>query len=284
LGLPIPIINNPLISKPDETQKEIYKYIRDDLIGEIRKRKQTASFGLRLIRLRQAASNPSLLMTPVETDLIPLMFDEGEDYLQPIRGLINEYDKKHVATKFIDTINLINKLIDKKRKVLVWCEFIGSVQKLSALLEEKGIRYDLLTGSNSEYEVRKKVVDDFNDSKGELQVVIATPLAVGESISLHKACHDAIYFEVSYNAGLHLQSMDRIHRLGLDKSTETNYWYMQSDFPIEKNVLNNVREKEKKMRKIIESTDIPLISDYRELFDNPYEQIDLRQLMKVLNE
>ena len=284
LGLPAPTVNDPLISVPDELQQEIYGYIRDELIGELKKRNKNAAFGLRLIRLRQAASNPSLLMRPVDIDYLPSVLDEDEDYLESIRGLIAEYDKKHVSSKFTDTMALIKNILKTRRKVLVWCEFIGSVSKLSYLLEKENIKYDLLTGQNNEYATRKAIIDDFNSPDGKLQVIIATPLAVGESISLHKTCHDAIYFEVSYNAGLHLQSMDRIHRLGLNKDVETNYWYMQSDFPIEKSVLLNVREKEKKMRKIIESDDIPLISDYRDLFDNPYEHVDLRQLMKILNE
>lgn len=283
LGLPSPIINPPLISTPDELQRDIYTYIRDDLIGVIKRKNKNASYGLRLIRLRQAASNPSLLMGPVDVEYYASSLDENEDYLEPIHHLIAEYNTNRISSKFIDTIALIKSLIKQGRKVLLWCEFIGSVEKLSDLLAHEGIKYDLLTGLNNDYEVRKRVVDDFNSQTGDLQVVVATPLAVGESISLHKACHDAIYFEISYNAGLHLQSMDRIHRLGLHKDVETNYWYIQSDFPIEKNILERVREKETKMRKIIESKDIPLISDYRDLFDNPYEQVDLRDLMKMLN-
>lgn len=284
LGLPAQTINDPSISVPDELQQKIYNYIRDDLVGEIKKKSKNVSFGLRLIRLRQAASNPSLLMGPIDAEYLPEVLDDDEDYLEPIRDLIVEYDRQHIATKFTDTIKLIKSILAKRRKVLIWCEFIGSVNRLSSLLDDESIRYDLLTGLNNDYDTRKKIVDDFNSPDGKLQVVIATPLAVGESISLHKECHDAIYFELSYNAGLHLQSMDRIHRLGLDKATKTNYWYIQSDFPIERSVLRSIREKEKKMRKIIESNDIPLISDYRDLFDNPYEHIDLRKLMKVLNE
>ena len=53
------------------------------------------------------------------------------------------------------------------------------------------------------------------------KILIANPQACGEGISLHKICHNAIYLDRNFNAAHYLQSMDRIHRLGLDKNTDT---------------------------------------------------------------
>ena len=46
-------------------------------------------------------------------------------------------------------------------------------------------------------------------------VLVLNPSAASEAISLHKACHYAIYVDRSFNAAHYLQSEDRIHRLGL---------------------------------------------------------------------
>jgi SNF2 family DNA or RNA helicase len=284
LGLPGITIHDPVIAEPDESQKKIYEYIKTDLIHEMKKKDAQGSYGLRIIRLRQAASNPSLLMNPIDPEYYGGRDLEKEDYLESIRGQITDYDQNMTSTKFDECLRLINQITSEGRKVLVWCEFVGSVDKLANILREEGKSYALLTGATSDYDTRKAIVDDFKSPTGKVQVILATAAAVGESISLHHNCHDAIYFEVSYNAGLHLQSMDRIHRLGLAPDVVTNYWYIQSDFPIEKNILEKVRDKEAKMRKIIESNEIPLIADYKELFSNPYEKVDLRVIMKLLDE
>jgi hypothetical protein len=57
-------------------------------------------------------------------------------------------------------------------------------------------------------------------------VIIANPFAVAESILLHKACHNAIYLECSFNAAHFMQSNDRIHRYGLGEDVLTNYYYL----------------------------------------------------------
>ena len=52
-------------------------------------------------------------------------------------------------------------------------------------------------------------------SESDCLVLLANPAALGEGVSLHETCNDAIYLERTFNAGQYLQSLDRIHRLGL---------------------------------------------------------------------
>jgi hypothetical protein len=49
---------------------------------------------------------------------------------------------------------------------------------------------------------------------------------MAESVSLHKSCHDAIYFEYSFNLTHLIQSKDRIHRLGLPENQYTQYYFL----------------------------------------------------------
>ena len=53
-------------------------------------------------------------------------------------------------------------------------------------------------------------------------LLIANPAAAGEGISLHTVCHNAIYLDRSYVSTHYLQSIDRIHRLGLRPDQETH--------------------------------------------------------------
>ncbi|WP_221857262.1 hypothetical protein, partial [Staphylococcus epidermidis] len=50
---------------------------------------------------------------------------------------------------------------------------------------------------------------------------------LAESVSLYKTCHDAIYYEYSYNLVHLLQIKDRINRLGLKPDDYTQYYYFQ---------------------------------------------------------
>ena len=96
------------------------------------------------------------------------------------------------------------------------------------------------------------------------KVIIANPFAVAESISLHKACHNAIYLERSFNCAHFLQSKDRIHRYGLKDGDITNYYYLVSENSIDTVIDDRLNEKERRLLRIIESMPIPL-------FDNTLE-------------
>ena len=56
-------------------------------------------------------------------------------------------------------------------------------------------------------------------------MLVTNPQTLAESVSLHSVCHDAVYFEYSYNLVHLLQSKDRIHRLGLPDDQKTRYYY-----------------------------------------------------------
>lgn len=77
-------------------------------------------------------------------------------------------------------------------------------------------------------EVRQAILSAF--CKGDLDFLITNPHTLAESVSLHSICHDAIYFEYSYNLVHLLQSKDRIHRLGLPSDQYTQYYFLQEMF------------------------------------------------------
>ena len=105
------------------------------------------------------------------------------------------------------------------------------------------------TGDEDEDEVetREKIIAEFNKLDSAFKVIIANPFAVSESISLHKACHNAIYMERSFNAAHFIQSKDRIHRYGLEPETETNYYYLLSEESIDEVIHDRLIEKETRL-------------------------------------
>ena len=102
-------------------------------------------------------------------------------------------------------------------------------------------------------EQRTRILRDFR--VGTLEVLVTNPHTLAESVSLHRSCHDAVYFEYSYNLVHLLQSKDRINRLGLPDDQYTQYHFMQSVFPggegegwsLDRNIYERLGEKEQVM-------------------------------------
>jgi len=90
------------------------------------------------------------------------------------------------------------------------------------------------------------------DEASGLDILIANPAACAESISLHKNCHNAIYYDLSYNSGQYLQSLDRIHRVGGSENIGANYYFLHYENTIDSDILVNLNRKANKMYEIIE--------------------------------
>lgn len=108
-------------------------------------------------------------------------------------------------------------------------------------------------------EERQVILSAFR--KGEIDVLITNPHTLAESVSLHVVCHDAIYFEYSYNLVHLLQSKDRIHRLGLPNNQYTQYFFTQEIFftkdgdpySLDEKIYLRLKEKEQIMLDAIEN-------------------------------
>lgn len=162
-----------------------------------------------------------------------------------------KYDLQHMESpKFIQGINLIEKLVAQGKKVLVWGMFVGTMQKIADTLNEKGINTTLIYGATPKDD-REKMIDNFRT--GDVQVLVSNPNTLGESISLHQTVHDAVYFEYNFNLTFMLQSRDRINRLGLPQDQYTRYYYLMTKGDvahmgfIDSTVYRKLKDKEKVM-------------------------------------
>jgi len=275
LKLP-PATNHPPIPIPmGPVQQEIYDFIDKsyepyfrEMEGDSGGALKNAIAKARLIRLMQAATNPALLRKPIgqfydEHGIVDDVFIDDTEIL----AKITSYADTEVPSKFVRAGKLAKEIVAKGGKVIIWASFIENIKQLQAYLSSIGIESKLLFGEtpveteNQEegIETRESIIRDFH-RPGTFPVVIANPFAVAESISLHKICHNAIYLERSYNASHFLQSKDRIHRVGLEPGTETNYYYLLSQGSIDEVIHDALAVKEQRMLRLIESEEIPLIN------------------------
>ena len=82
--------------------------------------------------------------------------------------------------------------------------------------------------------------------------MIANPQACGEGISLHKVCHYALYLDRTFNAAHFLQSVDRIHRLGLQPSTDTVVEILIAQGTIDEVIVRRLNDKTQAMGKALD--------------------------------
>lgn len=276
LDLP-PIVEIIQEIEMDSYQREIYDFIESSYIKSF-KNKPSANVEdfvnkAKLIRLRQASTNPSLLAKPLLNSLVNNEIDgevdpnnaftkQGDLFVDDsdFFNKILNYNSLETPQKYVKALELLqSKIIPNKEKVIIWTIFIQNAKALQAYLLRNNINSKLLIGEVEQSE-RVDIINRFNNPDNlDFQVVIANPFAVAESISLHKGCHNAVYLERDYNCSNFLQSKDRIHRVGLDKNQLTTYYYFVSKDSIDEVIHSKLLMKIERMNQII-NDDIPLFS------------------------
>lgn len=249
----------------------------------------------KLIRLIQASTNPALLNRKINYNEL-MAYDDGDLYAisenkfnsllyknggKNLENLYSELDLESMRSpKFDKGIELVQKLVKKGKKVLVWGIFVDTLCKITKTLREKGIKVNLVYGGTYKLE-RSILIDEFRN--GDVQVLVSNPQTLGESISLHQTVHDAVYFEYNFNLTFMLQSRDRIHRLGLKENQYTRYYYLQTASEyldsyrpgyIDEKIYSRLKCKEKLMYKAIDDRNLSI----------EYSENEIRDAIKIIDE
>lgn len=214
------------------------------------------------IRILQLESNPHMLLDTLDLNEFSSVLDitddidtiDYADYSKEFEDLINSIE---ITSKKKACIKKIQELVNANKKVIVWCIFKDSIRSLEEILKSEGIKTKSIYGE-VELNDRLRFIDEYKN--GEFDVLITNPHTLAESVSLHSVCHDAIYFEYSYNLVHLLQSKDRIHRLGLPENQYTQYYYLQDtftvcnkEFSMDNKIYERLKEKENIMIKAIDN-------------------------------
>ena len=274
LDIPNPLNHPPTWVKMGDVQREIYEYIESSYMPYFMRQEANQNMGnlfakARLIRLMQVSTNPALLQRPIDEFFIEqgisneTFIDDSE-----ILGQILNYKNLETPKKFLVAGELINEIIQQGEKVIVWATFVQNISDFQDYLSSIGIESKILYGAtpieqnepDENIETRESIIREFHKDDSSFKVIIANPFAVGESISLHKACKNAIYLERTFNAAHFIQSKDRIHRFGLKPDDRINYYYVLSDNATDRTIHERLEYKERRMMEIIENEPIPLFS------------------------
>ena len=141
-------------------------------------------------------------------------------------------------------------------------------------------------GHPQELETRESIISRFLGRVGPA-VLVTNPASCSESISLHHSCHNAIYLDRTYDAALFLQSVDRIHRLGLSPDATVSIHIIRSTLDgmptIDHLVEASLQRKEDRMRRLLQGAELaPLAQHVDPSIAADGDEEDLGELLRYL--
>ena len=282
------------------TQADIYRLIRNRLRDQLSdagtwEDKIEALRRARPIRLLQAATNPDLLNHPDDAYRVPRVPHTSPTLMERLtRFATTDRPSKSEAA-----LQIVSGLTMEGKKVVCWSNFIRNLDNFNELLRrELGIPVfqvdgrvpasddplqDRRDGEVPEDDTRERRIEQFLSVDGPAALV-TNPATSSESISLHRACHNAVYLDRTYDAALFFQSIDRIHRLGLPEDAEVTIHILQATLDDEETVDHlvdiSLLSKQEAMEELLGGAEIhPLHQDSSDPEGSP---ADLEQLIRYL--
>ena len=272
----------------DPGQLALYSIVRNEFIRDYTKRishGMGASEFLRarrsVMRLLQLSVNPVLALSAMARDDVRID-----------SGIIDQILERGHSAKMRAVMDHIYKLAHAGHKSVVWTIFTDTIQSFTSLLADLNPVYihgGVPSGLPDDPESREGRIRRFHEDS-DCFVLIANPAAAGEGISLHKVCHNAIYADRSYVSTHYLQSIDRIHRLGLLPDQETHIHIYRSKAPpvigsIDMSVGRRLGEKIRNMQVLLDDPDLHEISfDEEEAADPIDYDIELHDIVDLIAE
>ncbi|MBN1812751.1 MAG: DEAD/DEAH box helicase [Anaerolineae bacterium] len=205
----------------------------------------------KMVRLIQAASNPALLAQYSEEFDVPPLSGEGASVIQ----LIDEYPRYEIPAKVEYVVQLVHRLLKQNEKVVVWTSFVHNIRTLQYLLSDVQpfIVYGAVPRDESEDTEfnREQQIRQFKETQHSA-VLLANPAACAESISLHRTCRHAVYLDRTFNCGQYMQSLDRIHRIGLGPEEIVTYHILIAPDTVDETIERRLEEKQLNMILLLE--------------------------------
>ena len=270
-------------------QLALYSIIRNEFLRSFSKSRSRLRRGSSeflkarrsVMRLLQLSVNPTLALSrmnldelEIESGIIDLVIEEGH------------------SSKIREVMEHAYLLAEQGKKCVIWTIFtdtIHSVVSSIADLNPVFIHGGVSSGSDKDPESREGRIRRFHDDN-DCFVLVANPAAAGEGINLHRVCHTAIYIDRSYVSTHYLQSIDRIHRLGLSPDQETNTYIYRTKAPakigsIDLSVSRRLTKKIRQMQKLLDDPDLHQIAfDEEEALEPIDYDVEINDLIDLIEE
>jgi SNF2 family DNA or RNA helicase len=248
--------------KPE--QQKIYDTITQNILNNEANRRQINAlerWEKNLTYSIMAATDPSLFSTNHEW-----VEDLKELGAVEIENMIDEYNEGEHAGKIDDLETFLRTGVNlDEQKIIIWCNFRGTLKKIKDMIEKEfGVQVRKYDGDPElSIEEKEKSLREFRGETGEtnVNILIANPASLAESVSLHQICHHAIYLDRTFNATHWMQSKKRIHRVGME-DVSTQYTILKSTFQgsndptVDDRIDRRLRTKEETMRAFLNDPEL----------------------------
>jgi len=261
LGLPPLQVRTQTVELPP-LHREIYDALLGQLRTSVSEDERVDDLGRIIVYLLMAATSPALLAVgsskyePLQYRVPPFEVPRSGQ----LRSLMAELPRFEMSPKLLEAVRIARENASRGRKTLIWSTFIRNLSTLQSLMPE--LDPQLVVGGTSD-EDRAARLDRFRTS-GEAYVLLSNPATLGEGVSLHHECHDAIYIDRDFAAGRFLQSLDRIHRLGLAPGTETKATVLVASSTIDELVTARLSKKLSWMGAALDDSSLSILADLEE--------------------
>lgn len=278
--------------EPSSIQMQIYSALKRSYIGVLNlsnaNQEMLGKRGGAVMSMIAACTNPGLLAgRDAESAYLgfnwpPAEITENTDLMDAIHN----YVSYEIPPKYEWTIKFIKRSSEERRKTIIWSNLVGNLTALHKFLGEfnpaivhGGIRMD----------ERNVAIDRFRN-QDDCFALITNPQTLGEGISFHHVCNQAVYLDRTYNAGQYLQSLDRIHRLGLSKDTLTSVYLLTTENSIDNRIASRLRSKINRMADVLNDESLRNVVDIdyfdfdEQAFEIGIDRLDLDDLLKHLND
>ena len=269
-------------------QLALYSIVRDEFLRNHAKGMSKGLSGEQILKARKSVMRLLQLSVAPTLALNAMANDDVEISTSIVEAVLDEGHSPKVQA----VIEHARELAKSNEKTVIWTIFTGTIHSLDSALADLNPVYihgGVPAGSYNDPLTREGKIRRFHEDVN-CSVLIANPAAAGEGISLHKVCHTAIYLDRSYVSTHYLQSIDRIHRLGLPQSQETNIFVYRSRAPaeigsIDMSVSRRLTEKIRNMQVLLDDPDLHEIAYDEEQADDPIDyDVTLHDLIDLITE
>lgn len=268
-------------------QLALYSVVRNEALSQFTKTVSGGRAGQEfmkarksVMRLLQLSVNPSLAINGMSNDgnlssgIVDQVLDEG------------------TSPKILAVADHARRLAKDGYKTVIWTIFTDTIRELITTLADLNPVYihgGVPTGEKTDPDTREGKLARFHDDP-HCWVLVANPAAAGEGISLHTVCHNAIYADRSYVSTHYLQSIDRIHRLGLGPDEETHIHIYRTRAPaqigsIDLSVSRRLAQKIRGLEQTLGDPDLHTLAFDEENADDPIDySVELQDLVDLIAE
>lgn len=234
-----------------------------------------------VMRLLQLSVNPTLALQSMATDRRTLA-----------SGIVDQVIDEGASAKMRAVAAHARQLARGGQKLVIWTIFTGNILDLELLLADLNpvsLYGAVPSGEANDQSTREGRLLRFHRDE-RCKVLLANPAAAGEGISLHTVCHNAIYLDRSYVSTHYLQSIDRIHRLGLADDTKTHIHIYRSTAPrevgsIDLSVSRRLATKIRGLQQLLNDPDLHHLAFDEEEADDPLNlNMNLQDLVDLVEE